>query len=264
MNRGYDWRLGKVRSIATDGKVIYDTALSKFRLSDALESAYDPFLKVRLGALLNQFDALAPSDLTLNALSDTTIKLEWVNNSLDAEGISIERSTDGITYVEIDTVLPDVITYTDTVASIVKYYYRLRAYKETSYSDYSDVAELMYGPELIVNGDFALTTGWDLLSIGVISGGKLTFTGGGGIFSTISRQTKTVASAVYKTSFVVSDRVSGNIKVYAPGVPGVVINANGTYTYENTGSAATYIFQIANDGVAFYGNFDNVSVKKKL
>jgi len=53
MNRGYDWRLGKVRSIATDGKVIYDTALSMFRLSDALEAAYDPFVKTSLGALLN-------------------------------------------------------------------------------------------------------------------------------------------------------------------------------------------------------------------
>lgn len=53
MNRGYDWRLGKVRSIATDGKVIYDTALSKFRLSDAFEHTYDPFLKLILGTLLN-------------------------------------------------------------------------------------------------------------------------------------------------------------------------------------------------------------------
>jgi len=53
MNRGYDWRLGKVRSIATDGKIIYDTALSKFRLSDALEAAYDPFIKTQLGTLLN-------------------------------------------------------------------------------------------------------------------------------------------------------------------------------------------------------------------
>jgi len=58
MNRGYDWRLGKVRSIATDGKVIYDTALFKLRLSDALESAYDPFLKVALGTLLNSLEAL--------------------------------------------------------------------------------------------------------------------------------------------------------------------------------------------------------------
>ena len=52
MNRGYDWRLGKVRSIATDGKVIYDTALSMFRLSDAFEHTYDPLL-TSLGTLLN-------------------------------------------------------------------------------------------------------------------------------------------------------------------------------------------------------------------
>ena len=52
MNRGYDWRLGKVRSIATDGKVIYDTALSMFRLSDAFEHTYDPLLGT-LSTLLN-------------------------------------------------------------------------------------------------------------------------------------------------------------------------------------------------------------------
>ena len=55
MNRGYDWRLGKVRSIATDGKVIYDTALSMFRLSDAFEHTYDPLL-TSLGTLLNPID----------------------------------------------------------------------------------------------------------------------------------------------------------------------------------------------------------------
>jgi len=55
MNRGYDWRLGKVRSIATDGKVIYDTALSKFRLSDAFEHTYDPLLNT-LGTLLNPIE----------------------------------------------------------------------------------------------------------------------------------------------------------------------------------------------------------------
>ena len=55
MNRGYDWRLGKVRSIATDGKVIYDTALSRFRLADDGEGTpYDPLLGVRVGTLLNQ------------------------------------------------------------------------------------------------------------------------------------------------------------------------------------------------------------------
>jgi len=57
MNRGYDWRLGKVRSIATDGKVIYDTALPKFRLSDAFEHTYDPLLNT-LGTLLNQTEVI--------------------------------------------------------------------------------------------------------------------------------------------------------------------------------------------------------------
>ena len=64
MNRGYDWRLGKVRSIATDGKVIYDTALSMFRLSDAFEHTYDPLL-TSLGTLLNP---IGPPEIPENAI----------------------------------------------------------------------------------------------------------------------------------------------------------------------------------------------------
>ncbi len=55
MNRRYDWRLGKVRSVDTGGQVIYDTALSRFRLADDGEGTpYDPLLGVRVGTLLNQ------------------------------------------------------------------------------------------------------------------------------------------------------------------------------------------------------------------
>jgi len=142
MNRRYDWRLGKVRSVDTGGQVIYDTALSRFRLADDGEGTpYDPLLGVRVGTNVNLFDELAPSDLVLTVLSSTSIKLDWTNNSENAEGVSIERSADGVTYIEIATVAVNTATYTNTgLTANTGYYYRIRAYKSTTYSDYSAVS----------------------------------------------------------------------------------------------------------------------------
>ncbi len=94
-----------------------------------------------LGTLLNSFDELAPSTLALTVLSDTSIKLDWTNNSANAEGVSIERSLDGVTYAEVATVAANIVTYTNTgLTANTGYYYRIRAYKSTTYSDYSIVA----------------------------------------------------------------------------------------------------------------------------
>ncbi len=79
-----------------------------------------------------------PSGLVLTVLSDTSIKLDWTANGVeDYDGYSVERSADGTTYAEIDTVLVGTETYTDTGLSVYTvYFYRVRAYKSTEYSSY--------------------------------------------------------------------------------------------------------------------------------
>ena len=87
------------------------------------------------------FDAIAPSALTLTVIDDTSIKLDFTVNSTGQDGHSIERSTDGITYSEIATVSGTTATYTDTTGSDgTRYYYRVRAYKDTAYSAYCTAA----------------------------------------------------------------------------------------------------------------------------
>jgi len=54
MNRGYDWRLRRVRSMDTGGITVYDSALGRVRLSDSGDSSYDPLLGFRLGSNVNQ------------------------------------------------------------------------------------------------------------------------------------------------------------------------------------------------------------------
>ncbi len=83
----------------------------------------------------------APSSLTAGAVACDQINLTWQDNSDDEDGFSIERSTDGINFSEIDTVGPDVISYSDTtVEGNTTYHYRARAWNENGYSDYSNVA----------------------------------------------------------------------------------------------------------------------------
>lgn len=96
MNRGYDWRLGKVRSIATDGKVIYDTALSKYRLSDALEAAYDPILKLKLGTLLNQNEPETDVYLTGLTTELSAPQITKINNFIETvkTGLGVEALSD--------------------------------------------------------------------------------------------------------------------------------------------------------------------------
>jgi hypothetical protein len=71
-----------------------------------------------------------PSLLTAIAISDTRIDLGWTNNgTVDYDGVSIERSTDNVTYAEIDTVAAGDTSYSDTTCSAgTLYYYRIRYY----------------------------------------------------------------------------------------------------------------------------------------
>jgi hypothetical protein len=70
------------------------------------------------------------------------LTLTWVDNAIQELGFAIERSTGtSAEFAEIATVGPGVTAYTDlTVADATAYCYRVRAFDETGYSEYSDVA----------------------------------------------------------------------------------------------------------------------------
>lgn len=123
-----------------------------------------------------------PSGLTVEALTDNSVRVDWIANGVeDYDGYSIERSLDGVIYAEVDTVAVGIETFTDTVDADTLYYYRVRAYKGINYSEYTDVAVLEYGPEMVVDGTFDNTSNW-VKSAGVVvdSGvATMTITSGG-------------------------------------------------------------------------------------
>lgn len=84
-------------------------------------------------------DLLSPSGLTVTPISNSVIELNWQDNTVNEDGFKIARSTDGINYTDIDTVGPDVVTYTDTGLTFnTTYHYQVRGYNTSGDSNTVD------------------------------------------------------------------------------------------------------------------------------
>ena len=80
-----------------------------------------------------------PSGLTAITVSDTQIDLAcYVASGID--GLSWERREIGGVFAVVGTSTPDEGVFSDTISSVVIYEYRVRAYKGSNYSPYSDIA----------------------------------------------------------------------------------------------------------------------------
>ena len=84
--------------------------------------------------------------LTLVSYNANAVNLSWLDPHGNEDGFKIERSSDGVNYTVVATVAANTLSYTHNVTVSVDstYYYRLRSYKGTSYSDYSNVLTLTY------------------------------------------------------------------------------------------------------------------------
>jgi Zn-dependent metalloprotease/outer membrane protein W len=83
----------------------------------------------------------APTSLTATAISSGRINLAWVDNASSEAGFKVERSTDGVSFVEIAVLGPNVRSYSNTsLAGSTTYHYRVRAYDGPNHSDYSNLA----------------------------------------------------------------------------------------------------------------------------
>lgn len=86
----------------------------------------------KTGAVINNPNlAAAASNLTGTLLSGTGIqlKLNWQDNASNETGYIIQRSTDGSSFVQIGRVDANVVTYTDTLSTRGRYYYRVLSEK---------------------------------------------------------------------------------------------------------------------------------------
>jgi len=89
----------------------------------------------------------APGQLRAITLSTTTIKLIWQDNSDNENGFSIERKKGaGGQWSQISTIPADTTSFHDHGLNAgMTYYYRVRAYNDVGYSNYSNEAQATTG-----------------------------------------------------------------------------------------------------------------------
>lgn len=83
----------------------------------------------------------AASNLIANAISSSRIDVSWMDNADNEQGFRIERSTNGIDFVEFATASANATNRADTgLSGDTTYHYRVRAYNAFGVSGYSDIA----------------------------------------------------------------------------------------------------------------------------
>jgi len=81
----------------------------------------------------------SPSGLAVSSLAYNAVGLSWTDNATNESGFKVERSPDGVTYVEIASLGTDARSFTDVnVSAMSRYYYRVRAYNSAGASAYSN------------------------------------------------------------------------------------------------------------------------------
>lgn len=71
----------------------------------------------------------APTLLVATPVSTNQIDLAWTDNATNEDGYKIYRSTDGVSYAEIDDIAADSVSYSDaTIVAGTTYYYKAAAY----------------------------------------------------------------------------------------------------------------------------------------
>lgn len=118
-----------------------------------------------------------------------------------------------------------------------------------------------YGPDLVVNGDFAAGGSWtDSNSRWAISGGKAVHSGLASDYVNTGG-TAPAGSVVYECTFTVSNYASGTIQIVVGGTAGTARTANGTFTQNITAGGTTKV-TLSAPGLTDL-SVDNVTVRRK-
>ncbi|PPD03939.1 MAG: hypothetical protein CTY29_07755 [Methylobacter sp.] len=94
----------------------------------------------------------APGNLAASALSSSQINLAWTDNSTDETGFRLERSTDGVNWVEFAVTAGNVTSFSDTgLAASTTFQYRARSYNGNGNSGYSNVVSAATTTQVVCN-----------------------------------------------------------------------------------------------------------------
>ncbi|MDY6934891.1 MAG: fibronectin type III domain-containing protein [Spirochaetota bacterium] len=92
---------------------------------------------------------LSPNNLIANAATSSLIELNWQDNSANEVGFKIEKKYIGESFIEIETVAPDVTSFNDIGFIEGITYYRVRAFNDNGFSEYSNEAKAILEEDCI-------------------------------------------------------------------------------------------------------------------
>ena len=85
----------------------------------------------------------APTALSANRAAPNAASLKWKDNASSEQGYEVWRGTDGSNFAKIATTAANISSYTDqSVDASTGFHYRVRAIKNTAFSEWSNVAVL--------------------------------------------------------------------------------------------------------------------------
>lgn len=137
----------------------------------------------------------APTGLTATAQSTTEIQLLWTDNAASEDGYQIWHSTDGSSFSLLDTLLTSNTSYNHTgLSEATRHYYKVRSYKGSDYSAYTNTADTYTKPAtptigaVTANSTTSITVNWTDNSSGEASYYVERSPDGSGSWSVVSSQ----------------------------------------------------------------------------
>lgn len=121
------------------------------------------------------------------------------------------------------------------------------------------------GPELVTNGDFSSSSGWQTNAGVSIGGGKATTTAASGYLYRLGG-IAIVSGKTYRISFSISNYSGGTIKPYIlpAAVYGATQSGNGNFTSDVVANASNGSSEHGFNMTGFSGDIDNLSIKEVL
>ncbi|SFE92970.1 Fibronectin type III domain-containing protein [Chitinophaga sp. CF118] len=126
----------QINGIEADASGVID-----FTVKQATGALYGYINDVVIQYYIDNGTPLNPTTAIANPTSKTSIQLKWMDNSNNETGFEVWRSTDNSTFSLLSTLGNNANTYTDGgLATDARYYYKVRALKDTAKSDFTNVA----------------------------------------------------------------------------------------------------------------------------
>jgi len=203
---------------------------------------------------------ITPADLTATLVSETQVRLNWVDKSTNESGFKVERKIGNGSFVVIATIGPDITVFNDAGLTVnTTYTYRVFSFNSVGNS-------LSYSNEVTITtislATLTTTSISDTTGVSAISGGNITSDGGSSITArgivwststspTIALTTKTNDGSGLGQFTSKIEGLTKNTKYY---VRAYATNAAGT-AYGNELSFTTNAIDI-NFGLAAYYPFN--------